>query len=455
VSETKSNLRRNSDPKRLSGFTLLKNLGDIKKNFVLAYYELFQNYGNVLYFSWPIKSYLFFHPNDVKHILKDNFKNYKKSETYKELYPLIGKGLVTSEGNFWRRNRRVVAPEFTLKKVGSYQGKIVSVTANMLDEWENNIGKEVIKDISNDVMQLVFQIASEVLMGSDSKKLAPDVAQSLNYFMERFIKRVYSIIKLPDIILTPGALRSKKSISKLDKIMQKIIDLNRNSSSKDVNVLTRLMNAHYDDTNSRMNDKQLRDEIMTLMMAGHETTGNAILWTCYLLGKHPNIQDALYEEIDSVLGRRNPDNTDLENLQYNKMIILEAMRLYPPVPGVSRQSIAEDKIGNINIAPNTKVEVSMYVTHRHPEFWDDPEKFEPDRFSAKNLESQIPFTYFPFGGGDRACIGGDMAMLELQLIMAMIIQRFKIEISQNFKTYPHPTISLKPSNGVKVKLTAR
>ena len=137
------------------------------------------------------------------------------------------------------------------------------------------------------------------------------------------------------------------------------------------------------------------------------------------------------------------------------MIILEAMRLYPPVPGISRQSIAEDKIGNINIAPNTKVEVSMYVTHRHPEFWDDPEKFDPDRFSAKNLENRIPFTYFPFGGGDRACIGGDMAMLELQLIMTMIIQRFKIEISQNFKTYPHPTISLKPSNGVKVKLTAR
>lgn len=442
-------------PWEVRGLALVREISEMRQNFVLAYQKLFREHGDTIRLAWPVNSYLLFHPEDVGRVLKDNHKNYVKSETYKELYPLVGQGLVTAEGDVWRRNRRIVAPEFTRSKMARYHDRIVGQTTDMLTRWGADAQAGRPRNISPDLMQLVFMIASDILFGSDASEFAPRVARCVNTFMDRFAMRVYSVVTLPQWVPTPGALASRRSIAELDEILFRLIERRRQGNGAEQNVLSRLMKAQYEDTLGKMSNQQLRDELMTLLMAGHETTGNALSWVFYLLGRYPSFQAALREELRSASVAQPPTLEQLNEITLNRRIILEAMRLFPPVPGISRQAIEEDAVRGGPIQPRAKVECSMYVTHRHPAFWQQADDFAPERFMPSQASRIEPFSYFPFGAGPRTCMGQQLAMLEMELIVAMVVQEYEIRLPSGFETAPHPTVTLRPSAGVQVHLRKR
>ena len=426
----------------------------LRKNYLFEYERLFRQFGDTIKFGWPLNFYLAFNPRDVEHVLKSNSKNYTKSWTYGELKPLLGQGLITAEGLPWRKNRRVIAPEFAKTRVTDYRDAIVRITERELERWAREGDHTRRLDVA--LSALVFQVTAEAFFGSGRAERANEVGRCLEIFMGHFVKRSYALFRLPGRVPTPGRMRADRAIAKLNQIVFDVIDGARRHRGMKVDILSRLMEAHaVADSQAPLSDGQLRDELMTLLMAGHETTANALAWTCFLLAKHRDAQDEVQAELDRKVNGRVPAVADLPALSFSRMCIHEAMRLYPPVPGISRQSIEEDTLGGIGIPAGARVEFSMYVTHRHPDFWARPNKFDPLRFSPARRTEITPFSYFPFGAGPRVCIGEEFAMLEMHLMIAMICQRFTLQLGGESDPIPYPTVTLRPSPGLHVRLRPR
>jgi cytochrome P450 len=418
--------------------------------------SMLQRYGNVVavrFLIWP--TYMIFHPQDVKHVLQENHRNYSK-DTYliHFLRPLLGQGLLTNDGQSWLHQRRLMQPAFHRKQLTTFGALLTGATRAMLERWQDAATRDQPLDVSTEMMRLTLRVVGQALFSIDLSDETDTVGQAFTALITSISDYIYNPVP-PLNFPTPRNRRIQQSIRTLDGVVQDIITEHRRLDADKGDLLSMLLLARDEETGEGMNDRQVRDEVMTLLLAGHETTSNALTWTWYLLSQHPDAESRLHAELEQVLGGRIPTVEDLPRLPYTRMVLEEALRLYPPAVGFNRKALADDEVGGYFVPANTLIWLSPYMTHRHPDYWEHPEVFDPERFSPERSTGRPHFAYFPFGGGPRLCIGSNFAMMEAQLVLATIAQRYQLRLVPDHQVEPQVLLSLRPRNGLPMSLLER
>ena len=393
--------------------------------------------------------YLLFNPDYVLHLLQKNPTAYKK-DGYLHIEPLTGQGLLTSEGEFWRRQRRFAQPAFHRDRLQQMAETMTAATEKMLDRWEHHVESKAGEplEISTEMSRLTLGIVSRTLFSTDVSGEAEGVGKALEFALQDGFSRVGRFVALPFGVPTPANRRHLAAIRTLDRIVYGLIDDRIKSGEKKDDLLGMLLEARDEETGESMARKQLRDEIITILSAGYETTARALTWTFYLMDKNPEQAAKLREELETVLGGRNPVYEDLLRLEYAGRFIQESMRLYPPVWGLARLAREDDEIGGCRIPKASRLIISAYITHRHPDLWENPELFDPERFTPENSEGRPKYAYFPFGGGPRRCIGINFATMEATLVVAMVARRFGLSLISGHRVETEPSFTLRPRYGM-------
>ncbi len=434
------------------GKFLTGNLAEFHKDILSFYTRCAQEYGDVAQFRLGMRRLVLLnHPDYIEQVLVTQGKNFAKlTYVLKLLLPLLGKGLLTSDGDFWLRQRRLIQPVFSKQRIESYADCMVNYALRMMEKWEN--GEK--RDIYQEMVQLTLEIVAKVLFDADVAHDTPEVGKALTVVMYNFLNRWGALLPLPPSFPTPGNLRYQRSIHRLDQIIYRFIKERRESQEEREDLLSVLLRAR-DEDGSRMTDKQLRDEAMTLFLAGHETTANAMGFTWYLLAQHPEVVEKIQQEVDTVLEGRIPTAADVSRLKYTEAVIYESMRLYPPAYAFGRITRQDFEVGGYHIPAGTTVLVSQWVMHRDSRFWTNPETFSPERWLDGSTKDLPKFAYFPFGGGPRLCIGSNFALMETVLLLATMVPRVRMDLipDQVFKL--RPGVTLKPEFGIQVNITKR
>jgi len=403
--------------------------------------------------------YIVSDPAGVKRVLLDNVANYPKGKhDSRFLAAAFGDGLLTSDGDKWRRHRRIMAPSFDHRSIVAYAPAMVETTDRFIAKW-NNLPDDAVVDIAAEMTALTLQLISRTMFSSDSDEMAELVGKTLAKGMGEMD------FGLLDILPGIGPWRINRKLdylraifSALDASIHKLIDQRANRPEDDApkDLLARLVAARDIEGGAGMTVEEIRDEVVIIFIAGHETTAGAMTFVWYLLSKHPGVEEKLHRELDAALGGRAPTYDDLENLPYARQVIQETMRLYPSAPGLSgRKAVAEDMIGETRIPKGGDVMIAPWVVHRHRALWRDPERFDPERFSAENSAGRDRFAYMPFGGGPRICIGAALAMTEAQLILATIAQRYRPRFVEDQPLTLKARITIRPRDGMKMTLERR
>jgi len=394
----------------------------------------------------PIRYLVVNDADGVRRLLVDNHRNYTKSRNYEALKLVLGEGLLTSEGDFWMRQRRLAQPAFHKERLASFVRMMISDTRGMLGRWRDaDDGRPF--DVHHEMMRLTLRIVTRTLFSTDSDADADAVGKAMTVALEHVNDYADSLVRVPPWVPTPKNLRFGRARRTLDALVLRIIDARRKSKDPPNDLLSMLMSAEDEETREQMTDRQLRDEVMTLVAAGHETTANTLTWTFYLLSQHPAAAERLRREVDSVLGGRPPSFEDLSRLVFTRSVLEESLRLYPPAWIIERQAIAEDCIGGYRVPRATVVAVSPYFLHRHRRYWENPREFDPDRFSA-GAAPRPKYAYLPFGGGPRLCIGNAFALMEAQIILAMVAADWALELAPGFSVELDPSVTLRPRRGL-------
>jgi cytochrome P450 len=418
-----------------------------------------QTYGDVVRFKFgPYEYYLVNDPDVIRHVLVDGAKTYTKSRNYVGLKLVLGDGLLTSEGDFWRRQRKLAQPAFHRESMEGFARQMSYSTRAMLERWsaEDAAGKSEGQTfcVLSEMMRLTFRIVGLTLFSTDVDAEAQEVGQAMTVAMHHANDWAEALWNFPAWVPTPKNLRFKSAMKTLDSVVYRIIESRRAEAGQQKDLLGMLMAAVDESGEGGMSDKQLRDEVITLVLAGHETTANLLAWTFYLLSSRPEIMARVRDEARTVLGDRDPTLADVPALSYTKMVLEEVLRLYPPAWAFERQSTTTDKLGAFDIAEGSIVGVSPYVLHRHPKFWDKPEEFDPLRFLPEKAATRSRYSYLPFGGGPRMCIGNAFAMMEAQIILAMIARDYSLTVDPHHPVELEPRITLRPRHGIKVTRAA-
>jgi cytochrome P450 len=411
-----------------------------RKNYIAPMERLFAEYGDFIYFHGFRDVCMVFNADAVEHVLKTNQKNYLKADDMKELRPVLGNGLLTSEGEEWRSNRRLMAPEFQHKNLQNFYGVISEHAEAMLKEWRGFIE---VTDLAPALSKATYGIAGECFFGTNLESSSKVVYDGIEASSEVAIRRMMSIFRPSYKWPFPSHLKMNRAVAAMDKVVYGIIDDRLAHPKAGEDVLSRLIKA------GGLSRTQMRDEVMTLLLAGHETTANSLAWTLYLLGKHPDIQEKLRDEVTAAMAGEVPTMPELTKMPYAKMVLEESMRLIPPVAAIGRQNIEADELGGHPIKPDTKVNLVQWVIHRHPKYWDKPLEFIPERFADKSKHH--PYAYFPFGGGARVCVGEHMAMMEGVALLATMIRNFRFQLARD-DVKPRPLITVRPDPGLFMKL---
>jgi cytochrome P450 len=409
-----------------------------------------REYGDVVelrFMGQPI--YLLADPGLIEYVLVENNRNFTKTRILKRNRRLLGEGLLTSEGEFWRRQRRLAQPAFHRKRVAAYGEVMAAFAERSLGAWRD--GQTI--DVHEEMMHLTLEIVAKCLFDADVGARTTDVGKAMKVALEDFSSQ-RRLLRIPKGIPTPHNIRFEMAARRLDGVVGAIIENRRKSEEDRGDLLSMLMLAE-DDSGERMTDKQLRDEVMTLFLAGHETTANALSWTFWLLSLNPEVEHELAEELARVLGGRPPTTSDLPALPYVECVLKESMRLYPPAWVVGREAIAECEVGGYRMAAGTTALMSQWIVHRDHRYHEDPERFDPDRWTAQYEKALPRFAYFPFGGGPRQCIGASFAMTEACLILAAVAKRFKMELAPGQRVEPYASITLRPEKGIRMTLVER
>jgi cytochrome P450 len=399
-----------------------------------------------------VHAYFLYNADDIEALLTTQAKSFRKAGSLRSPFfaRLVGNGLVTSEGDFWRRQRRLAQPAFHRQRISTYGEVMVDYAQRAIDKWRP--GEEI--DISKDMTRLTLEIVVKTLFNADVSNDADHVGAMLSEVVKPFASQATLKWILDNRLPTPGHRRYFKAVSEIDRIVFRIISDRRASKSDEGDLLSMLLQAQ-DDDGSQMNDAQLRDEVMTLFLAGHETTALALSWSWYLLATHPEAEAKFHAEIDEVLQGRVPTVDDLRKLTYTEMIAKEAMRLYPPAYAVGREALEDTEIGGFRVPKGSQVFAFQWVTHRDERYFERPDKFEPERWTPERSERLPKYAYFPFGGGPRQCIGNYFAMMEVVLLLATIGQRFRFSLAPNHKVEVLPVLSLRPKNGIRAVVGKR
>jgi cytochrome P450 len=360
----------------------------------------------------------------------------------------LGEGLLTSEGPEWRRQRRLCQPAFHRPRFASYGQTMTTYAEEMLATWRDGD----VRDIHQEMMQLTMRIVAKVLFGVEVKQDTERVAGALNVLMRHTSGGRMILPPALRHLPFPALLRVKRAVREIDEIVNHIIR-QRRACDEDTGDLLSMLIASRDDDGSHMTDRQLRDEIMTFLLAGHETTAVSLSWTWYLLSQHPEAGQKLRQELDDVLGGRTPQLEDLARLPYTDKVVKESMRLYPPAWSLARAVAKEIEIAGYRLPAGSNVVMSPWIMHRDPRFFENPGQFDPDRWTPETTQRLPRFAYFPFGGGPRLCIGASFATMEACLILAAIAQRFQLRLVPGHPVAPQPGITLRPRHGMRMNMT--
>ena len=450
ASGIKAPLRPPPGPK---GNFLLGNLSAVSRDWLGFYSRCANEYGDVVglrYVHVPIC--LVIHPRDIEYVLVTNAGNFTKSADYRALARVLGKGLLTNEGQSWQHQRSLIQPAFRRENILSYAPVMTRATNQLLGSWTDGESR----NLHGDMMALTLQIVAECLFGAEVASVAERVGNAMQVVTDRFVVDASQALLLPFDIPDFLAPARRRAIRDLNAIIEGIIQERRASHQRHGDLLGTLLQVR-DSSGQPMSDQQLRDEVMTLFLAGHETTAIALSWTCFLLAQHPRVEARLVEELSTVLGDRPPAADDAPLLRYTEMILKESMRLYPAVWGIGRRAIADCEIGGYRVAAGTNIFIFQYLTQRDPRFFSNPDAFDPERWREDPIRSgRIPrFAYFPFGGGPRVCVGASFAMLEATLLLAMIEQRFRLRLVPGRRVEPVASVTLRPKDGIHVTVHHR
>ncbi|WP_266079954.1 cytochrome P450 [Haladaptatus caseinilyticus] len=408
-----------------------------------------REYGDIAYMEEPHGSmYQLNHPDYIEHVLVKNNQNYVKGDIFQgTLSPMTGNGILNSEGAVWRRNRHLIQPAFHPRRIEAYAEMMTELTEELLDTWQDGETRL----IHEDMMTLTLKIVARALFGVNIDEHVEPIAESLEEFMEATESLANMV--LPPSIPTPSRRRIRDARKKLDTVVYQLIE-ERRANPGDQDVLSTLLEVTDDDGNG-MTNEQIRDEVVTLLLAGHETTALSLTLTMYVLGEHPKVERKLVAELDGVLDGRTPTMEDLSELPYTEQIAKESMRLYPPVPGIIREPVKPDIVGGYEIPAGSTVQMNQWVVHRDPRWYDDPLAFRPERWTDEFEQSLPKLAYFPFAAGPRRCIGDRFAMLEARLLLATIYQQYHMELTPETELDLMATVTARPKSEISMTIHHR
>ena len=405
--------------------------------------------------------YLLREPEDIRHVLVENHRAYRKGYGLQALKPILGEGLLTSEPPLHTRQRRMIQPAFHRQRIAAYADIIARYADEHLATWQD--GAQL--DLHEELMRLTMVIVARCLFDVDVSREAAQVGRAITDLIQMFdLNRIGPLGQFIDRLDLRKRRERSRRLKVLDDLIYAMIRSRRREGVDHGDLLSMIVLAQdeeaTDTADRHMSEKLARDEVLTLFIAGHETTAIALTWTFYLLSQHPEVEARLHEEVDALLGdplhpRRLLTWEDLPSLEYTRRVFTEAMRLYPPAWATSRLAIADDEIAGVRIPKGTSVLVSPYVTHRLEHLWPEPERFEPDRFAPEEEHRRPKFAYFPFGGGPRRCIGEPFAWMEGQLLLATIAHRYRLRVMPGYVAELDPQITLRPRHGMPVLATRR
>jgi cytochrome P450 len=413
--------------------------------------------GPVVRFELPfVTAHLLSSPDHVERVLVKEHRLFnKRTRGYDQLRTFLGNGLVTSEGDFWLRQRRIAQPAFHKQRIAGFAKTFVRCADELAARWADDarLGRTI--DLHADMMKLTLRIASLTLLSADTGSRANEVGEAIDFMLHESVSRINNPFRLPDSVPTPANRRAIKAAETLDRVVLDIIDERRRGKTREDDLLQMLLEARDEETGEGMTNQQLRDEVMTMFLAGHETTANALTWTFVLLSRFPQIARGVAAEASAVLGDRTAGAEDASALELSRRVLAESMRLYPPVWVIGRSPEEDVSFDGYDVPKGSLLFVSPWVTHRLPSLWEDPEGFDPDRWAPERQKQMHRCQYFPFSLGPRMCIGMGFAQLEMQLVLSTLVRRVRLDLLPGHPILPEPLITLRPQGEVPMHVHVR
>ncbi len=413
-------------------------------------------HGDVVRFRTPgFDVFLLDRPDAIKHVLQDRPTNYLKSRSYRMLRLLLGDGLLTSEGEFWRRQRRLAQPAFRRDRLEAMGARMLQPVEELADDWLRRARKGPL-DARIEMSRLALEIASDTLFGATLPGQASEISTALAEVQSYANHITTRPLVVPRSVPTPRNRRYERASSVLDRTVADLIEGRRQVVERGEDpgddLLALLMAATDEETGEGMTDAQLRDEVMTLFLAGHETSATGLTWALVQLARHPDVEARCREEVLRVTGGAPPTVAQLRDMPYLRAFVDEVLRLHPPAWIMEREPIQDDEIVGYPIPKGSVVIVSPYVTHRNPALWDRPHRFDPERFLGAEARERQRYAYFPFGGGPRQCVGNNFALMEMQLTLARLLSRFRISLVPDQRIEQLPYVTLQPDGPVLIRV---
>jgi cytochrome P450 len=440
------------------GEPVLGNARGFQKDIINTLLSGWREHGGLVKFDgigplFPV--YLFAHPDYVNVALRERPDIYPKTPFISDKWRMVvGEGLICSEGDFWLHQRRLAQPMFDPKLIMGFGPMMTDTAGEMLDRWQRKADTGQPIDMAHEMTLLALAILGKAMFSADwdVERMAPAVEVAIGHAY----KRIEAFVALPETLPTPGNRRFARAKATLDEIIYGIIRERHRTKAQNRDLLQLLMDAEDPETGQGMGDEQVRNEVMTFMFGGHETVAAGLAWTLYLLSKHPEVTRRMRDEALEVVGEeRVPTTDDIPQLEYTNLVIQESLRLYPPVWLISRTPTEDNDVGPYRIPAGSMVLLSSYIAHRSPEFWDNPEGFDPERFTPERSEGRPKHVWFPFSGGPRQCIGGYFGLTEMKLVLPMILQRFQVDLVPGHPVVPKPGITLGMKHGLLMTVKAR
>jgi cytochrome P450 len=456
------------------GLALLRGVLGARTRDPLQYYrELVGRHGDIVAFSLGTKRFCLV--NDaagIEHVLKTNARNYTKGPGYERFRAFIGNGLLTSEGDFWRRQRRLAAPPFHHEAIARFADVVAETARASIDAWAAHPAGAPL-DVAAEMMRLTLSVVGRTLLGSETGGRADDVRAAIGEIQRKSDEQLNSLLRVLDLVLplrrhiafsierqlpTASNRRFQRAVAVLDAIVSDLVQRRRREPAPGArDLLTLLLQARDEEgqpgrQGEGMTDEQLRDEVMTMFLAGHETTATALGWAFYLLDRHPDVLARATAELASAIGDRAPTFKDLAALPYTRRVWDEVLRLYPPFWRISRQAIDDDVVAGYRVPAGCAVLLAPYLTHRHPALWADPDRFDPDRFLPDAVAARPRFAYFPYGGGPRICIGSSFANMEALIVFATVLPRYRLRLVPGHEVTAEPRVSLRLRGGLPMTI---
>ncbi len=432
------------------GSFLWGSLPEFRRDMLGFFRRHAREYGDAVSFRFANRRVMLLsHPDLIEEVLVERHRQFTKHYALQLLRPTVGNGLLTSEGEFWLRQRRLIQPAFARERIDAYGPIMVEHTRRLIEDWRP--GER--RDLHDDMVRLTLGIVAKTLMDVDLSEDFNHVSAAQDVVLADFRNR-FKTIPLPFWLPTPGNLRLKQAVARLDAVIHRIIEQRRAAGEDHGDFLSALLRARDAEDGRGMSDRQVRDEVMTMLLAGHETTANALSWLWYLLGRHPRVEEKLLAELREKLGDREARPEDVPRLPYTACVIHETMRLFPPAYAFGRRAVCDTEIGPYAVPAGTNVLMSQWVMHRDERWFENPEEFLPERWENGLAKTVSKYVYFPFGAGPRVCIGQQFAHMELVLILATFLRRiaFRLEAEE---IRPWPSVTLRPAGGVHALVEPR